>query len=248
MPYAVRTHTFEGPLDVLLDLIAERKLAINTISLAEVTQGYFAYLEALKSSQGITKEQYGEIAEFLRVAATLILIKSKSLLPGFHLSPEEEKDVSDLEERLKIYQRVRELADALGERYRHPRPVFLRDPFVGIEQTFIPPRTFDLAQLPGIMEGLLGAIPGREQLPEKKVREIVSLEDKIQELKERIERGLARSFAEFVGSDKDHTNVIVSFLALLELVKVGAVSARQEEQFGHIAMESPEGDEAQPTT
>lgn len=240
MAYAVRTQTFEGPLEVLLDLITERKLAINTISLAEVTQGYFLYLEALKSSAGMTKEQYGELSEFLRVAATLILIKSKSLLPGFHLSPEEEKDVSDLEGRLKTYQRVRELAEILGERYAHPRPVYLREPFVGVEQSFIPPKTFDLASLPGIMESLLGAIPGREQLPEKKVREIVSLEDKIQELRVRIERGLARSFAEFVGSDTDHTNVIVSFLALLELVKVGVVSAHQDEKFGHIAMQSPQ--------
>ncbi|MEK7659619.1 MAG: segregation/condensation protein A [Patescibacteria group bacterium] len=239
MTYTVRTHAYEGPLGVLLDLITERKLIINTISLAEVTQGYFMYLEALKSPTGITKEQYGEMSEFLRIAATLILIKSKSLLPGFHLSSEEERDVSDLEDRLNMYQRMRELALVLGERYAHPRPVYLREPFIGVVQSFIPPRIFDLASLPDIMEALLGAIPSREQLPEKKVREIVSLEDKIQELRVRIERGFARSFAEFVGKNTDHTNIIVSFLALLELIKVGVVSAHQEEKFGRIAMHAP---------
>ncbi len=239
MPYAVRTRAYEGPLEVLLDLIADRKLTINTISLVEVTQGYFTYLEELKTSVADAKIQYAETAEFLRVAATLILIKSKSLLPGFYMTAEEEKDVSDLEERLKIYQHVRALSVILGERYAHPHPVYVRDAFIGVERTFIPPRTFDLAALPEVMQSLLGAIPVREQLPEKKVREIVSLEDKIRELKERIERGLVASFSDFVGTNKDQTNIIVSFLALLELVKVGVVIADQEQKFGHIAMNHP---------
>src|SRR5690348_9963488 len=102
--FSVKTSAFEGPLDLLLDLVTKRKLFVNDVSLAQVTDDFIAYIDQ--------HEEFplGESAEFILVASTLMLIKSRSLLPTLELTQEEEESIHDLENRLQVYARVKELA------------------------------------------------------------------------------------------------------------------------------------------
>jgi len=92
--YQIKTDAFEGPFHLLLSLIEERKFFINDLSLAQVTEDYLNYVNKLE------KQDPSEISSFIVVAATLILIKSKSLLPNLNLTAEEEGDIRNLEDRL----------------------------------------------------------------------------------------------------------------------------------------------------
>src|ERR1035437_6688374 len=96
--YKIKTNAFEGPFHLLLSLIEERKFFINDLSLAQVTEDYLNYVNKLE------KKNTSEISNFIVIAATLILIKSKSLLPNLNLTSEEESDIHNLEDRLKLYE------------------------------------------------------------------------------------------------------------------------------------------------
>ena len=109
--YTVKTDTFEGPLELLLSLVEGRKLFINEISLASVTDEY------IKHAKSLSKNDLSELTSFLSIAATLILIKSRSLLPGFVVTKEEEKDIKDLESRLALYSLIRENGVQISAKY-----------------------------------------------------------------------------------------------------------------------------------
>ena len=100
--FKIKTETFEGPLDLLLSFIEKRKLLINEISLAKITDDYLGHI------QSISDHSIGDRAEFIVTASTLLLIKSRSLLPNLSLSDEEEQNISDLEDRLKLYQKIKD--------------------------------------------------------------------------------------------------------------------------------------------
>ncbi len=91
--YLVKTHIFEGPLDTLLSLIEKRKLFINDISLAQVADDYIAYIKSLNEFP------IADSSHFILIASTLVLIKSKSLLPDLNLTTEEQESIDDLEDR-----------------------------------------------------------------------------------------------------------------------------------------------------
>src|ERR1035437_6794426 len=95
--FKIKTEIFEGPLDLLLSLIEKRKLLINDIALSKVADDYIMYLQ--------NQENFPmkDTADFLVIASTLLLIKSRSLLPGMEISEEEQYDINELEARLKIY-------------------------------------------------------------------------------------------------------------------------------------------------
>ena len=109
--YQIKQDKFEGPVDVLLELIEGQKLSINEISLGKVTDEFIAYFKKLEEHETADQEV---LAEFLVIAAQLLLIKSRSLLPQFQVSPEEEGSVAELVDRLRQYQRLKELAQELG--------------------------------------------------------------------------------------------------------------------------------------
>src|SRR6185437_4919244 len=108
MPIEVKTSVYEGPLELLLELIEKRKLLINDIALAQVTDEYIARVNAMSETP------LGEVAEFVALAATLLLIKSRSLLPNLELSSEESNDIKQLEYRLALYKIIRAAAKDLG--------------------------------------------------------------------------------------------------------------------------------------
>ena len=105
LSYKVKTAVFEGPLELLLSLIESRKLFINEISLSEVTDDYVSYIRTLN------ERSLSDVTGFISIAATLILIKSRSLLPGIPLTQDEEKSIVDLESRLRMYQVIKEVSE-----------------------------------------------------------------------------------------------------------------------------------------
>jgi segregation and condensation protein A len=239
MPNAptVKTAVYEGPLDLLLELIEKRKLLINDISLASVTDEYIASINGMESMP------VGETAEFVALAATLLLIKSRSLLPTLTISDEESKDIKELEYRLALYQMIKEAAKNLGgaarSGYLHegvapePEPVYVFDPSIS------------LTSLRSAAQALIDGFPTVLTLPKVAVKKIATLEETIEKLAGRVSSAFELSFKEFSGMGKKsgdlaemkHT-VIVSFLALLELVKQGIINAQQHEHFGDIRLQS----------
>ncbi|MDP3784815.1 MAG: segregation/condensation protein A [bacterium] len=229
MSYKIKLEQFEGPLDLLLDMIEAKKLSISSVSLARITDEYVKYIKTL---QNFPRE---EVADFLVVAATLMLIKSRALLPGLELSPEEEEDISNLESRLKLLGRLRELSANIKIDWLE-HPIFSREAFYGIDFGFIKPVNLKLADLTSALSDLVRSFPKISALPEKTLEKIVSIEEKMVELVGRLSLRLKSSFHELVKS-KNKLELIVGFLALLELVKQGALLVKQEERFGRIDLE-----------
>lgn len=229
--YKVKTPVFEGPLELLLNLIEKRKLLINEISLAEVADDFIAYVKDLD------KFPVAESANFILVASTLVLIKSRSLLPALELTEEEVGGVAELERRLKIYQRTRELSCHISALFGKNR-IFLpampeRAPI------FSPDGCLTIAFVAELIREILKNLPKPEKLARAVVEKVISLEETIEHLTQRVSACLKMSFHEFakVGSEKK-VNVIIGFLAMLELVKQGMIVVTQNENFGDIEMET----------
>lgn len=236
MEFRVKQEKFEGPLGVLAELVEKEKLAISEVSLAAVADDYLGYVRGLGA---IDPE---ELAEFLVIAAQLMLIKSHSLLPGLELSPEEEESIEELEARMRQYQMCRERAKALADRERLGMRMASREPFWALAPVFYPPPAcaggpaFSARSLEHAFRVALAAIPRIEKLAEEKIKRIISLEEKIAHIRAFAQGALARGFFELVAGAKEKVEVIVSFLALLELARQRAVDVRQEELFSDIVI------------
>lgn len=233
MTYRIKQEKFEGPLDLLLTLVQERKLSINEISLAAVTDEFVGYLQGLEAGGETDKEM---LAEFLVVASQLLLIKSRSLLPQFGVSPEEEASIEELENRLKEYQRIKELVQELGALARGGPRSFARPAYAGREIAFSPPKNFAAAMLADAFERILQAIPKAEKLVEEKIRKVISLEEKIKHLQILLAGRVERAFSELVAGAKEKVEIIVSFLAILELARRKFIAVRQKSIFDEITI------------
>ena len=220
MAYTLKTEQFEGPFDVLLDFIEREKLSINEIALAQVADGFFQYVK----TEAVAHEEF---ASFLVVASTLMLIKSRSLLPGFHITKEEEKSIQELEERLEVYRRIRALAQLLGERARARRQVS-RPAFAEERPCFIPSAQLTIDSLRAMLDRVVARIPKAEELPQTQVRRVVSIEEKIAAIEARIREGIEVTFQHITSTAQEKIDVILNFLALLELFKQGRINVWQK--------------------
>ena len=231
MSFTVKQDHFEGPLELLLDLIEKRKLFVNDVSLAKVADDYIAYVKNL------SEFPLADSAQFVLLASTLLLIKSKSLLPNLDLTTEEQANIDDLERRLKIYERMRALSAQIkplfGVNILYARGERKLDP------VFSPDADMTVANLLLAARRVMANLPKKEFLPKVIVDKIISLEDMIMDLTKRVTASLKMSFKEFTHADKaEKVTVIVSFLAMLELVKQGIINVTQEKHFDDIHMET----------
>ncbi len=232
--YTIKTTGFEGPFGVLLNLVEERKLHINDVSLAQVTEDYLKYVNSLGGLRP------AEISSFIIVAATLILIKSKSLLPNLSLTNEEESDIKDLEDRLKIYERYILLS-------KNIKNIFGKDIIFASEErknstlVFLPDEQITTESMMTFARGALGKIPSKVFLPEVEIKKVISIEEMIDKLADRINNSLKMNFKEFSGVAKtkeEKVFVIVGFLAMLEMVRQGILQVAQENNFEDIIIEN----------
>lgn len=228
MVYHFHLEKFEGPLDLLLSLIEKEKLDITQVSLAQVADQFLAHLE---DEQSIS---LAHLSAFLSVAARLLLIKSRALLPVLHFSDEEEEVMEDLEYRLKAYKLFRQASETLGRLFLEANGSYGRESFLGIQTVFYPPKDITKETLRDHFVDVLGDIPVFEILPEKEIATIITLEEKIVLLQQSLAQRAESSFSEMVGSVGDRVEVIVSFLALLELIKQRFVHVEQVDFFSEI--------------
>ncbi len=234
--YKIKLDQFEGPLDLLLSLIEEQKLDITRLSLAKVAD---QYLRHIGSRKDIT---LGNLADFLTIASKLILIKSKALLPVLELSNEEEAEIKDLEQQLAEYRKFKEASRRIGNMFSSPRRSFSRESFSGTRIFFCPPPNMNLFDLKKTFQKILSEIPALEKLEEEMVREVITLEEKIAHLQNMLREKIETNFSEIVGNAKDKIDVIVSFLAMLELVKQRIINVEQSDLFGNIKMKIEKSD------
>ena len=233
--YLVKTHIFEGPLDTLLSLIEKRKLFINDISLAQVADDYIAHARTLQDD---SHDRIGDLAQFILVASTLVLIKSKSLLPQLSLTEDEQHSIEDLEARLHEYQKYKALATHLRDKFGiHTE--YMRQMSGEKIIVFSPDKNTTVQKMQEIIQSVIRNIPQKELVPKAIVQKVISLEEMIESLTERITSSLKMSFRDFAKVGKtEKVNIIVSFLAMLELVKQGIIHVRQDKDFHDIEMET----------
>ncbi len=232
--YKIKTEKFEGPLELLLSLIESRKLFINDISLAEVTNEYVEYIRSKTGSK------IENITSFISVASTLILIKARSLLPSMSLTQEEKDDVSVLKERIFLYKKVVESVEHLQQILKgKDRREFVSLKERPINPVFAPSSDINIQNIELSIRNVLDAIPKEEpKLQEVSVKVTIGIEDMINRITDRIEKALNTSFSDFCksethGKNKEEVKVvtIVSFLAMLELIKEGIIDALQNNTF-----------------
>lgn len=228
--FSVRTPVFEGPMELLIDLVEKRKLLINDINLAAVTDEYMQHVASMQ------ERSLPNTAQFISLAATLLLIKSKSLLPVLELTDEEEEKIEDLAERLKLYQIYRNASKTIQSVFGTTRlyasvfvpptdPLFMTDQYTEADA------------LRDAAHRVLNNLPKNETKPRAAVRKVISLEEMIDSLRQRIEHQLSTKFSDIRREAADKVHVIVGFLAILELVKQGQANVRQTDRYADIDIE-----------
>ena len=231
--YQIKTKAFEGPFGLLLDLVERRKLFINDVSLATVTEDYLSYMNKLGNLH------HAEIASFVLVASTLILIKSKSLLPNLNLTSEEEGDIRNLEERLRLYELFIKLGINVKKNFGK-KIIFAPLERKNEVLVFLPDEQITKESMMSFARDVLGAMPKKVLLPEVEVKKVVSIEEVIEKLTARIQNTMKMSFKDFAGRSKTRDEkvfAIVGFLAMLELIRNGILHAVQENSFEDIIIE-----------
>ncbi len=234
--YKIKINGFEGPFGLLINLVEERKLFINDLSLATVTEDYLNYMNKLG---GLNP---AEIASFILVASTLILIKSKSLLPSLNLTEEEKGDIKNLEERLRLYELFTKLGTNVKKMFGQ-KMIFAPLERKSEVLIFLPDDQITKESMMTFAKNVLGSMPKKVFLAEVEVKKVISMEEMISKLTERIQSSIQTSFRDFAGkatTREEKVFVIVGFLAMLELVRNGILDAIQESHAGDIMIEKRE--------
>lgn len=241
--YKVRAGTFEGPLELLLSLIESRKLFVNEISMAQVTDDYVAHIRSLSDISN--EKRIADVSYFILIAATLILIKSKSLLPSLALTEDETDKITDLERRLKLYQIIKNASIDVKSNFG-AKIIFTPLERVWSEPLFSADPLITIASMSECVNDVLAHIPKPEvKLTEVEVKKIISIDEVINSLTDRIQGAIDISFREFAKShnaenvSEARVHVIVSFLAMLELVREGIIDVLQDVSFEDIKITRP---------
>ncbi len=229
MVYKIKLEKFEGPLDLLLQLIEEESLDITQVSLAHVTDQYLQYLN---TTADISTE---ELADFLVVAAKLLLIKSRTLLPQLGL---EEEEGTDLERQLRMYREFYEASKVLNKMILKKHFLYPRDRMVvKIDRVFNPPKTITTEKLRDLFVSVLQELESWVSIPREVMIKTVSIRERIANIQQMISDKVNISFRELLKSSKNKTDIIITFLAVLELVKQRIVAVVQENVFDDISIQ-----------
>jgi len=230
--FQIRLPVFEGPLDLLLHLLEKEELDITTVSLVQVTDQYLSHVHSLEETN------IDVLADFVAIGAKLLLLKSRALLPQELGAPEEgeEEDIGEELTRLLIeYRRFKEAASALREREdqglrSYPRLGVAPDvPLsLGLERV-------TLRKLSRIFREALQRLPLEEEGGTID-RQRVSVRDKVEEILAALVESGQVSFRQLVSACRSRLEVVVSFLAVLELMKSSRLRAEQSELFGDIRL------------
>lgn len=247
MTYEISLREYTGPLDKLLELIETKELEITAITIASVTADFIDHLQ--KSEEDIDPSI---LADFLVVAAKLVLLKSKVLLPSLSLNEDEEADIKDLEMRLLIYKEFsarggketseQSASNNISSMWANGEAAHVRSflALFGQQTFFVPATNISIANLSlhiNKIAEMISVIAPPE--PEKVKSKIISLKEKIQELLTRFRDAAQHSFAS-ITMQKTRSEVIALFLAVLHLFREHSIHIEQEEHFGDIVLKRKE--------
>jgi len=234
MEYELKMERFSGPLNKLLELIEEKKLEISEISLAEVTDDFLNYLKKLE------KIEVPVLADFIAIASRLVFLKSKSLLPGLVFDDEEEEGIKDLERRLKMYKELKPAIKNVHDLWLkhnagYGRPYFSPTKSIGLLEGgfFYPGDQIDMETILSSLYRILDAFKILELETETIRDKVISLEEKIEEVIERLKNELESSFGKMV-SQKVRAEIVVIFLAILHLARDQRIFLTQDKSFSDI--------------
>jgi len=219
---------FSGPLDLLLSLIDEKKMEISTVSISSVTEPFLNYLNTLESIQA------EELADFLVVAAKLLLMKSRALLP--QLMTEDDSDLN-LDAQLRLYRRFVDASKNLHNLWLDDKSLS----YPHIEEIkkateVIQPINFSLETLSQSMVQLLKRLEPPKALPRTTIDRTVTIKEKIDKMREMLKKHKSVNFKDIIVDSSSRSEVIVTFLAILELVKQNNVLLKQSKSFGDIEL------------
>lgn len=230
--YSINTKNFEGPLDLLLFLIAKNEVDIYDIPIVEITRQYMDYIYARQSMD------LNVATEFLIMAAQLLEIKSKMLLPVDAEEQEEEDPREELAKRLHEYKIFKEISSYLAKGQESYFHTFIKDPMY-VKTIFVEPENIDidLDILSNIMKRYMAEskiLADRLENYEKLQSEKVTVYEKISEIKTALANGGNLSFLKMLSQQKNMTHGITLFLAVLEMMKQNIISLKQEKNFDDI--------------
>lgn len=227
---SIKLKQFEGPLDLLLNLIEEQKLDITQIALAQVTEQFLQYIKELELIDPTV------LADYLSIAAKLLVIKSKAILPTLELEPEEEDAGHDLENRLLLYKQFKEAAKYLRTLDNKRKQGWSRTLTFEEKISFFPDPNVTPGSLHKSILGVLNALKELDNLPKAKVKEAISIQEKIDHLRTHLSAQVETKLSDLLKTAKNKSEVIITFLALLELIKQKIFTADQEALFTDVVI------------
>lgn len=244
MELTVKLEAFEGPLDLLLHLLDKNKVSIYDIPIVEITNQYMEYINEMK------RQDLNVMSEFLVMAATLIAIKSKMLLPKETKDEEEEDPRAELVQQLLEYKMYKCMSYELRDRQMEAHKVLFKKPTVPKEVAAYE-EPVDLEKLMADLtltklNSIFQSVIRRQENKIDRVRanfgkiekEEVSLSDKMIELENYALTHKKFSFRDLLNVQSSKMEIIVSFLAILELMKMGKIVISQENLFDDIEISS----------
>lgn len=227
----LKDHEFEGPLDLLLTLIEEQKLDITKVAIAQVTEQFLLYVRQLEKIDPTT------LSDYLSIAAKLLVIKSKAILPTLEIEQEEEEDPGqNLEERLILYKQFKEAAKYIHLLDARKKQSFTRSLTFEERIHFFPDPSVTTDRLKNYIVGILDNLKELDNLPKAKIKEAISIQEKIDNLQIFISEQIETNLSTLISSAKNKHEVIITFLALLELVKQRVLTLEQEALFTDVTI------------
>jgi segregation and condensation protein A len=226
----IKLQQFEGPLDLLLSLIEDQKLNITEIALAQVTEQFLQYVKQLEQLDPTV------LADYLSIAAKLLVIKSKAILPTLQVETEEEEPGEDLAAKLILYKQFKEVAKYLKHLDNRRRQSFTRNLIFTERISFFPDPNIDARALQQAVLKVIAGLKELDNLPKAKVREAISIQEKIDQLQTLLSRQIETKLSEVLASAKNKSEVIITFLALLELIKQKIFTVEQEALFTDVTI------------
>jgi len=239
--FNVNLERFSGPYFKLIEFIEDRKLSINEFSLATITDDYISYIKDLENKG---EKNIIDISQFISVASTLMLIKAKSLFPSLEYTKEEKESVNDLEKRLELYKLILESSKKINKNFGKNKMINIAKikEEVYTREIFVWDNRVNIDMLHTIAIASLLKIPKKEKLKQIAVKQVLKIEDVIEKLLDRINKSINISFKDFSNSlsinsksmEEKKSAFIVSFLAMLELIKNGVLYAEQGDSHNDI--------------
>ncbi|MEP0804023.1 MAG: segregation/condensation protein A [Chloroflexota bacterium] len=230
--YKVQTPVYEGPLDLLLNLIERAELDITTVSLASVTDQYLAHINNLEQLNA------DEISAFLVIAAKLIQIKSEALLPRPPVREAGEEDTGQaLVDQLKLYKRFKEIGEWLYDRQQANLRTYLRVAPPPKVEPKLDLSNITLEKLVAAAEEVFAREKARKPLGTVIAAPRVTIREKIELITKTLRTVQRTAFSALIKDSKSRLEIVVTFLAMLELIKRYRIQAHQEGLFGDIELD-----------